>query len=192
MEQVMTWVNSSADTTPYFAPVLFIFFHIIRPFLFIPVGFICIAGGLMFGMTFGSIYSFIGVTLSSLIFYFFIKQMPDLFERFNRMREKIFGKHQAFNLPQVMLLRIIPFIHFHLISLCIIEMTRNFKEYAKASLVSNLPLAVVYTSFGQWFQSLQIEYALILLAAILILFYVIRKKEIIMKWEDFFQPDLQK
>ncbi|WP_091774495.1 TVP38/TMEM64 family protein [Piscibacillus halophilus] len=192
MENALAWAQETMVSTSYAAPVLFILFHIIRPFLFIPVAFICITGGLLFGLTYGAIYSLIGVTLSSIIFYFFIKLMPKLFERFHRLREKMFGKHSQLSLPQVLLLRVTPFIHFHLVSILLIEMTRNFKEYAKLSILSNVPLAVVYTSFGQWFQSLQLHHLLVLLAVILLMFYFLRKKEIVMKWEDFFAPDLPK
>lgn len=192
MEHVMAWAYESMNSTAYAAPMLFILFHIIRPFLFIPVAFICITGGLLFGVTYGALYSLIGVTLSSLLFYFFIRYTPSLFERLQRLREKLLGKYNRLSIPQVLLLRITPFIHFHLVSLCLIEMTRNFKEYARLSLISNVPLAVVYTSFGQWFQSLQIQYIMILLAVILILLYLLRTKEIVMKWEDFFHPNLQK
>lgn len=142
-------------------------FHIVRPFLFIPVAFICITGGLLFGLTYGALYSLIGVTLSSIIFYFFIKLMPKLFDRFHRLREKMFGRHHQLSLPQVLLLRVTPFIHFHLVSIILIEMTRNFKEYAKLSILSNVPLAVMYTSFGQWFQSLHLQHIFILMAMIL-------------------------
>ncbi|TFB24986.1 TVP38/TMEM64 family protein [Filobacillus milosensis] len=192
MENIVAWAQESLTTTSYAAPVLFIVFHLIRPFLFVPVAFICITGGLIFGLTYGAIYSLIGVTLSSLVFYFFIKQMPNLFYRFHRLREKMFGKHRQLSFPQVMLLRVTPFIHFHLVSIFLIEMTRNFKEYAKLSILSNLPLAVLYTSFGQWFQALKVHHIFVLLGLVLIVFYLLRKKEIVMKWEDFFSPDLQK
>ncbi len=186
MEGVITWVHHSVDSHHMIAPILFIALHIIRPFLFIPVAFICITGGLLFGMTYGVVYSLIGVTLSSLLFYLIVKQTPSLTQRFERLRGKLFGKHQQLNLPQLLLLRITPFIHFHLVSLILIEMTRSFREYAKLSIVSNLPLAFVYTTFGQSFQSLQPIHILIFLTAILILIYLLRRKEIIMKWEDFF------
>ncbi|RPF55411.1 TVP38/TMEM64 family protein [Aquisalibacillus elongatus] len=192
MENVMTWVQDTLSSYHYAAPMLFIFFHLIRPFLFVPVAFICITGGLIFGLTYGAIYSLIGVTLSSLIFYFLIRLTPALFERFHRLREKMFGRHQQLSFPQVLLLRVTPFIHFHLVSICLIEMTRNFKEYAKLSILSNVPLAVLYTSFGQWFQALHIHHVLVLLTSILVIFYMLRKKEIVMKWEDFFTPGLQK
>jgi len=192
MENVIAWVNDTMNSSAYIAPMLFITFHIIRPFLFIPVAFICITGGLLFGITYGAVYSIIGITLSSIMFYFFMSQVPSFFERLHRLREKMFGKHSRLSIPQVVLLRITPFIHFHLISLCLIEMTRNFKEYAKLSVLSNVPLAVIYTSFGQWFQSLQIHHVIILLGVVLVLLYVLRTKEIVLKWEDFFAPDFQK
>ncbi|MGM8215559.1 TVP38/TMEM64 family protein [Bacillaceae bacterium W0354] len=192
MENIMAWAHESLDSTAYVAPMLFIFFHIIRPFLFIPVAFICITGGLIFGITYGALYSLIGVSLSSIIFYFFIRHIPSLFKRFSRLREKMFGKHSRLSVPQVVLLRVTPFIHFHLVSLCLIEMTRSFKEYARLSIITNVPLAVLYTSFGQWFQKLHFQHVLIVLGTILVLFYLLRTKEIVMKWEDFFQPDLQK
>ncbi|MFC0015678.1 MULTISPECIES: TVP38/TMEM64 family protein [Allobacillus] len=186
MEGVIGWIQQSIDSHQMIAPVLFIAFHIIRPFLFIPVAFICITGGLLFGMTYGVVYSLIGVTLSSLLFYMFVQQTPSLFKRFEKLKEKMFGKHRQLNMPQVVLLRITPFIHFHLISLILIEMTRNFKEYARMSIISNLPLAFVYTTFGQWFQSLGVVHLILFLSLILVLMYLIRRKEIILKWEDFF------
>ncbi|MGP4071330.1 TVP38/TMEM64 family protein [Piscibacillus sp. B03] len=192
MNNALVWAQDTMTSTTYVAPMLFILFHIIRPFLFIPVAFICITGGLLFGLTYGAVYSLIGVTLSSLIFYFFIKSMPKLFNRFHRLREKMFGKHRELTIPQVLLLRVTPFIHFHLVSILLIEMTRNFKEYAKLSILSNVPLAVMYTSFGQWFQTLHFHHVLILMGIILLTFYLLRKKEIVLKWEDFFAPDLQK
>ena len=68
MEGVIGWIQQSIDSNQMIAPVLFIAFHIIRPFLFIPVAFICITGGLLFGMTYGVVYSLIGVTLSIWLF----------------------------------------------------------------------------------------------------------------------------
>ncbi|WP_188206370.1 TVP38/TMEM64 family protein [Alkalibacillus aidingensis] len=191
MEDIISLVDEFDHHTALLAPAVFILFHIIRPFLFIPVAFICITGGLFFGITYGAIYSLIGVTLSSILFYFLMQSMPSLSARFSRLREKMFGQHQQLSVPQVILLRVTPFIHFHLISLLIIEMTRNFKEYTKLSVLSNIPLAIIYTTFGQWIQSLQWPYIITLLIVILMLFYLLRRKEIVVKWEDFFatQPE---
>ncbi|GAA0456476.1 TVP38/TMEM64 family protein [Alkalibacillus silvisoli] len=192
MENIMTWVQQVDHHVAIFAPAVFIMFHIIRPFLFIPVAFICITGGLFFGITYGAIYSLIGVTLSSIMFYFMMQKMPILCKRLSRLRERLFGQHQQLSVPQVVLLRMTPFIHFHLISLLIIEMSRNFKEYTKLSILSNIPLAVIYTTFGNWIQSLQWQYIITILMVILLFFYLLRRKEIVLKWEDFFATTPQR
>ena len=44
-----------------FAPVAFILFHLLRSFLFIPVSIVVIAGGVLFGTVWGTIYSVIGL-----------------------------------------------------------------------------------------------------------------------------------
>ncbi|MDQ0351212.1 putative membrane protein YdjX (TVP38/TMEM64 family) [Alkalibacillus filiformis] len=192
MENIMTWIQQTDHHVALFAPAVFILFHIIRPFLFIPVAFICIMGGLFFGITYGAIYSMIGITLSSIMFYLMMQKMPVVCDRMKHLKEKMFGQHRQLSVPQVVLLRITPFIHFHLISLLIIEMTRNFKEYTKLSILSNIPLAIIYTTFGQWIQSLQWQYILTILITILLLFYLLRKKEIVLKWDDFFATNAER
>src|SRR5699024_3741310 len=64
-----------------FAPILFICFHLLRPFFFIPVVFICISGGILFGPIAGSIYSLAGITLSSIFFYILYRKLPNSFNR---------------------------------------------------------------------------------------------------------------
>ncbi|WP_027964656.1 TVP38/TMEM64 family protein [Halalkalibacillus halophilus] len=192
MEHAMTWVQDHYHQSAIFAPIIFIFFHLIRPFLFIPVALLCITGGLLFGTTHGSIYSFIGVTLSSVFFYLMTYHVPFIAKRFQQMKQQLFGNHASISTPQLIILRITPFVHFHLISLLIIEMTRNFKEYAKLSILSNIPLAVVYTSFGTWFQRLDWPYIIALFVVIASLLYLFRRKEMIVTWQDFFAPNPEK
>lgn len=186
MEYVSTYLMAIMETGGMFAPLLFIGFHLLRPIFFLPVVFICISGGVLFGAVAGTLYSVIGITLSSLIFYRTSKLMPKTIERMVRMKQKLVGKNSSFTISQVALLRLVPFIHFHLLSLCILEVSRNFKEYMKASFFSNIPLAVVYTSVGKWiasFSPIMVAGSLIILLPLL---YLLRRKEICIKWDDFF------
>lgn len=169
------------------APILFISFHLLRPILFIPVMFICISGGLLFGPIAGTVYSVVGITLSSLVFYAVIKLMPKTHERLTKLKLKLIGHHTPTSTSQIAVLRLIPFIHFHLLSLCLIEMTINFKGYMKSSLLSNIPLAVVYTSLGQQLSALSPLNIILFLGLLLILVYLFRKKEITMSWKEFFE-----
>src|SRR5699024_8524557 len=170
-----------------FGPILFISFHLFRPFLFIPVVFICIAGGILFGPFYGTIYSVVGITLSSILFYTIIGKVPKSFRRLLDLKQKVFGKQAQMTTSQVAVLRLVPFIHFHLLSICLIEITRGFKEYTKSAFFSNIPLAFVYTTLGNWVSDLTPLQITIFFIVLILLIYMLRKKEIRIKWNDFFQ-----
>src|SRR5699024_11782922 len=97
-----------------FAPVLFISFHLLRPLFFLPVVVICISGGMIFGTVAGTIYSIIGIMLSSIFFYGIIHWIQKAFHKFTNLREKVFVKQLILTPLQIALLLLVPFIHFHL------------------------------------------------------------------------------
>ncbi|WP_217586927.1 TVP38/TMEM64 family protein [Lentibacillus saliphilus] len=187
MEVAGSYLMAFVETGGLFAPILFIGFHLLRPLFFLPVVIICISGGVLFGAVAGTVYSIIGITLSSVFFYGVIRWMPQTLNKLLNVKKKLLGEHSRFTMPQITLLRLVPFIHFHLLSLCLIEITGGFKDYAKSSLLSNIPLALIYTSIGQSLSQLSPVHIMALLVAILCLLYVLRRKEIIIKWHDFFQ-----
>ncbi|HLR52290.1 MAG TPA: VTT domain-containing protein [Candidatus Avamphibacillus sp.] len=182
-EQLMMYIGAGG----LLAPILFISFHLLRPIFFLPVMFICISGGLIFGTFAGTLYSIIGITLSSILFYVFIRKMPKTFNRLLTIKTKLIGNQTQMTTSQIALLRLIPFIHFHLLSLCLIEMTGSFKDYAKSSVISNIPLAVVYTSIGQQLSNLTPLSVLLILTVLFLFVYLFRKKEMTITWREFFQ-----
>ncbi|ASK63006.1 alkaline phosphatase [Virgibacillus phasianinus] len=186
MELFGSYLMAVIETGGIFAPLLFISFHLLRPLFFLPVVFICISGGILFGAVAGTVYSIIGITLSSIGFYGFIRWMPKTFERLVHLKGKLIGKHSELSPSQIALLRLVPFIHFHLLSLCLIEVTEGFKDYTKSSLITNIPLAIVYTSIGRWISNLSPFYVIVFLLALLPLIYILRRKEVIIKWNEFF------
>lgn len=187
MELIGDYLMAVIGTGGLLAPLLFIIFHLVRPLVFVPVVFICISGGVLFGPVAGTIYSLVGITLSSIFFYFITRWMPNSFEKFMHLKQKIIGKHTAFTTSQIAVLRLIPFIHFHLLSVCLIEITSGFKDYTRMSLLSNAPLAFVYTSVGGWLSNLTPIYIFLFLLILLPVIFVLRRKEMYIKWNDFFQ-----
>lgn len=186
MELFGNYIMAIVQTGGLFAPLLFISVHILRPLFFLPVVFICVSGGIIFGVFYGTVFSIIGITLSSMIFYIVIQWMPKTSKRLMRMKKKLIGKHTELTATQISLLRLVPFIHFHLLSLCLIEITSDFSDYTRSSLLSSIPLALLYTSIGGWLSSLSPMHIIVSLSALLLLIYALRRKEIIIKWEDFF------
>lgn len=175
--------------TGIFAPLLFILLHAFRQFFFLPVGLICLAGGVLFGAVAGALYSVIGITMSSVLFYWGIKSMPKLMRKIKKIQKKWIGKRMPFSVGQIAILKLIPFMHFHLLSLCLIEMSSNFREYTKASVISNIPIAIFYSSFGSIILSLSLLTSVILLTVLSVLFYLLRRKEWVIKWSEFFEEE---
>ncbi|HLR62664.1 MAG TPA: VTT domain-containing protein [Lentibacillus sp.] len=187
MELAGHYIMVFIETGGLLAPILFISFHLLRPLFFLPVVFICVSGGVLFGTVAGTLYSVIGITLSSLIFYAIIRWMPNTFAKLVNLKQKLMGNNSEFTTSQIALLRLVPFIHFHMLSLCLIEISSDFRDYTRSSILTNIPLAFVYTSAGKWISSLSPLHILILLLAMLPFIYILRRKEIIIKWNDFFQ-----
>lgn len=187
MELFGNYLMAFIETGGLFAPLLFISFHLLRPLTFLPVVFICITGGILFGAVAGTVYSIIGITLSSIFFYYIIRWMPKTFAKLVGVKKKLIGSNSQLTTSQITLLRLVPFIHFHLLSLCLIEISEGFKDYTKSSLLSNIPLAVVYTSIGGWISNLTPLHIFVFMVALLPLLYLMRRKEIIIKWQEFFQ-----
>ena len=189
MDERLIVLYMMIETHWLLASIAFILFHIIRQVLFIPVVIICIAGGALFGGLIGSIYSIVGLTLSSLLFYFLYKQMPRVFAKILKMKEKWFGNRAKITVGQVTVLRLIPFIHFHLLSLCLIETTKNFRDYMKASFISNIPIAIIYTVFGQMITELSFLSVIVLLVLLLSVSLLARQKYVVIKWDTFFRKE---
>src|SRR5690625_7757513 len=77
----------------------------IRPILFITVILYCILAGLFFGIVAGSIYSIIGLTLSSIIVYFFLHRTPKTFHHILSIKDKVLGRDTNFSKSQITWLR---------------------------------------------------------------------------------------
>ncbi|MFC7321102.1 TVP38/TMEM64 family protein [Halobacillus campisalis] len=179
---LLSWIEHQG----IWAPLLFIVIHLLRPFFFLPVMVICIIGGVLFGPVAGTAYSVIGTLLSSLLFYRMIRFVPSGFRKLQQMYSRWSGKHAKLTVKQVAVLRLIPFIHFHLLSYCLIEISADFKEYAKSSLVANFPLAFVYTSMGQWITLFSLPVIIGLVSLLLGICYLLRRKYEVFVWHEFF------
>ncbi|WP_028783410.1 TVP38/TMEM64 family protein [Thalassobacillus devorans] len=189
MEQFTLGFVEVMEVSGWYAPLIFIMFHVLRPLFFLPVVLICITGGVLFGAVAGTIYSIVGITLSSTLFYRIIKSVPSILKRLQRLKNKVWKQESSLTVSQVAVLRLVPFIHFHLLSLCLIEICVDFKEYVKASFLSNIPLAFVYTTVGQWLSRISLPLMILFLFMLAIITYLFRKKQYSITLNEFFQPN---
>ncbi len=175
-EQLSETIPIFIEQSGIIAPMLFILFHLFRPFLFIPVVFVCMIGGYLFGIIYGAIFSLIGLTLMCVIFYFIVQKFPKLVEKFRTMRQRAL-KSQNISMKQTMVLRMLPFIHFHLLSLYVLEQTDSFEEYVKYSFLGLIAPAILFTMFGHIVINLSVTSSLLLLVLISVVFFFLKKIE---------------
>lgn len=171
------------------APVIFIFFHVIRQFIFIPVIMVCIAGGILFGSVLGTLFSMTGLLILSALFYFCIRKMPSTHEKLLKIKNKWFGRYAKMTVGQIAILRLIPFFHYHLLNLCLLERRPDFKGFMKGAFATNLPLAFFYTVFGEFITHFTPTISVIILLALLLLVYILREKMSTVAWNEFFSQE---
>lgn len=175
-----------------FAPLAFVVFHLLRSFLFIPVSVVVIAGGVLFGTLWGTIYSVIGLMGVSIFFYAFIDRMPKTQERMIKIKNRWFGEYRNLTVGQIAILRLIPFVHYHLLSFCLKQRKPNFKEYMKASFLTNIPIALFFTIFGEYISNFTPSLIAIILLGLTALVYLLREKQNVIKWKEFFKRTKEK
>jgi uncharacterized membrane protein YdjX (TVP38/TMEM64 family) len=187
MDEQLTMVFILVESVGILAPLAFILFHLLRQFLFLPVAIVCIAGGILFGTVLGTVYSIIGLMLVSVIFYLVVNRMPKTLEKLYRIKVKWFGEYRNLTVGQIAILRLIPFIHFHLMNFCLMQRKKSFKEYVWGSFYSNIPLAFFYTIFGQFISRFTPTMILVILFALTVFVYLLREKIAVIQWGEFFK-----
>ena len=166
MDQFDDSVKVFIENAGWMAPIFFLLLHLMRPFLFLPVIAVCVLGGVAFGFVQGAVLSYAGLLLMSSIVYFMLKRMPKFHQKMTDLKERIFTD-RTLSVGQVMLLRIMPFVHFQLLCFYLMDMTKNFKEYMYYSALGLTLPAIVYTAFGQsitefpWYMTLVFLFVLI-------------------------------
>lgn len=170
----------------WLAPALFIIVHLIRPLLFLPVIVICIIGGYLFGFFYGTVYSIIGLSLMSLMFYKLVDIFPSFRARVTLLKKKVF-RDRTLTIGQVMILRMMPFIHFHLLSLYLMEMTSSFRSYMKYSIGGVILPSMLYTGFGQAITEMSWYMSVLFFGLLLVVFsYLGKRGTAVYKWDRFF------
>jgi uncharacterized membrane protein YdjX (TVP38/TMEM64 family) len=174
------------------APLAFVVFHLLRSFLFIPVSVVVVAGGVLFVTLWGTIYSVIGLMGVSVFFYVFIDRMPKTQERMIKIKNRWFGEYRNLTVGQIAILRLIPFVHYHLLSFCLKQRKPKFKEYMNASLVTNIPIALFFTIFGEYISTFTPSVIVMILIGLTCLVYLLRERKNVIKWKDFFKRKTEK
>ncbi|CAM3961231.1 TVP38/TMEM64 family protein [Mesobacillus thioparans] len=186
MDDAWSMLLIIVESGSWFAPIVFILFHVFRQFIFIPPAVVCVAGGLLFGVVPGIIYSLVGLTGASILFYVLMKKIPETMQRLSRLKKHLVGRFRDLTVTQVALLRLIPLIHYQLLSFCLYERKKDFKEFMLASFLANIPFVIFFTVFGESIGDFDAFAGSFLIIGLLVLAYLLREKSTLIKWREFF------
>lgn len=137
------------------APFLYIGLFVVLPAFFFPVAVLALAGGLLFGLGWGSVYTFIGAVLNCTLMFIMAryigrKKIEALIQQKlnpnwqRRLAEA--GGRKGFLL--LVILRLIPAVPYNLINYAFGLTKMSFRAYILASAIGIIPGTLVFINIG--------------------------------------------
>ena len=158
--KLSTWLTpqqlqQALQQTGGWAPALYIGLFILLPTFFFPVAVLALAGGLLFGLWWGSVYTFIGAVLNCALMFLLARyvgrsQVQRLVEQklspqWQRRLQMADGK-EGFLL--LIILRLIPAVPYNLINYTFGLTGISFSSYLLASAIGIIPGTFAFINIG--------------------------------------------
>lgn len=158
--KLSTWLTpqqlqQALQQTGGWAPVLYIGLFVLLPTFFFPVAVLALAGGLLFGLWWGSVYTFIGAVLNCALMFLLARyvgrsQVQRLVEQklspqWQRRLQMADGK-EGFLL--LIILRLIPAVPYNLINYTFGLTGISFSSYLLASAIGIIPGTFAFINIG--------------------------------------------
>lgn len=167
-----------------FGILIFIFIASIRPFLFFPNVLIFIAGGLIYGTFFGSLFSLIGIMIAATLCYWLGSKFQNIFSKI--VGPKYLIRLQSMRDEEIIttlfVMRVTPVIPIDVIGYGAGLVAMPYEKFFIGTLLGFIPKTILYTLLGDAIndifsmKTMIIFVVLILFAIIPTIFY--NKKEI--------------
>ena len=131
------------------APIVFIAVYTIRPLILFPASILSLAAGLAFGAVEGFFYIIIGALGGATVAYYAASFLGEkLLKKPSPRMEKIRGKMEESGFFYVLLLRLVPFLNFDLISYLAGMGKVRYLPYILATAIGILPGTFGYVFLG--------------------------------------------
>ena len=158
--KLSTWLTpqqlqQALQQTGGWAPVLYIGLFVLLPAFFFPVAVLALAGGLLFGLWWGSVYTFIGAVLNCAMMFLLARYVgrsqvqrlvkQKLSPQWQRRLQIADGK-EGFLL--LIILRLIPAVPYNLINYTFGLTGISFSSYLLASAIGIIPGTFAFINIG--------------------------------------------
>jgi uncharacterized membrane protein YdjX (TVP38/TMEM64 family) len=165
----------------WMAPPLYILLFTFRPFVLFPVTILSLTGGLAFGALWGSIFTIIGATLGALLSFlvsrYFGKKLVN--KQWTGKWSKLEKRLEAQGFFYILLIRLIPFISFDLISYAAGLSKIRILPYLLGTVIGIIPITIAFNFLGSSFMKGSINtifVAILMIAAVVAIPLIFRKK----------------
>lgn len=152
LEQIKNWVLINNK----WAAIIYMLTFIILPIFFFPVPVIVVAGGSLFGLVKGSIYTFIAVIINTTIMYFLGKFLfKDFVNSFvekhvsEKIKNALFSNNQRVLSLVLFIIRLSPIFSYNLVNYISGITEIKFIPYILTTLVGVLPGLIVFINIGE-------------------------------------------
>lgn len=152
LEEIEAWVLGHGA----WAAVIYVATFVILPIFFFPVPVIVLAGGTIFGLFKGSLYTMIGVLINTPIMYFIGRfLLKDFVHRFvnNHMSAKLRSALESTNQKVLSLvlfiIRLSPIFSYNLVNYISGVTEINFLPYILTTIAGVLPGVIVFINIGE-------------------------------------------
>lgn len=152
LEEIKAWVLGHGA----WAAVIYIVTFVILPIFFFPVPVIVLAGGTIFGLFKGSLYTMIGVLINTPIMYFIGRfLLKDFVHKFvnNHMSAKLRSALESTNQKVLSLvlfiIRLSPIFSYNLVNYISGVTEINFLPYILTTIAGVLPGVIVFINIGE-------------------------------------------
>ena len=152
LEEIKTWVLGHGA----WAAVIYIATFVVLPIFFFPVPVIVLAGGTIFGLFKGTLYTMIGVLINTPIMYFIGRfLLKDFVHRFvnNHMSAKLRSALKSTNQKVLSLvlfiIRLSPIFSYNLVNYISGVTEINFFPYILTTIAGVLPGVIVFINIGE-------------------------------------------
>lgn len=186
-DQLRMWIESFG----IWASVIYIIAYTVRPLIFFPASLLSLAGGLVFGVWLGTLYTIIGAVSGAMLSYAVAKGLGKkiIQKEWDGKAAKIQLQMEQNGFLYVLIFRLIPVINFDLISYLAAFAKVRFVSFASATLIGIIPGTFAYNFLGSSAGSGSPR--MILLAASVFILLTIIPVYIRKRWIDKRQDELE-
>lgn len=143
---LQVWIGSLGG----WAPIVYILIYTLRPLIFFPASLLTLAGGIVFGAWYGTLFTVIGATLSALVGYVMADKIGKLWSKTTPLSKlaKVEQQMKQNGFLYVLWFRLVPFLNFDVVSYAAGIARVRILPFILATIIGMLPGTIAYNFLG--------------------------------------------